>query len=295
MGKNITWLGNSYTDVGYVDLPQTGGGTAFFHDVSETTAEAEDVAQGKLFLTSDGTLTTGTASGGSANLVPYALRPDAELVTTFTYDKLLVQDEGIAMPAYSTSAKTLKASANLSPTITLDPTNYNYVVAERLLAYPIYADGTIIVTGRFEYWLEAINYDIVEIPSGTFKSMADPSKTYTSRINAIFQGGAFFRELYWSSASALTTYSTTAYGIYMTATSPQINGNTLTIKSPALAIRGHTTYLRSTVWNTFEDIRYQYIIELYRSPKGNLNLDGWGDRQGALHIIDCVDNGGTLT
>lgn len=233
--------------------------------------------------------------GGTVNLVPFAVRPDAEKVSSYTYDKQLVKDEEIEMPAYSTSAKTLVASASLTPTVTLDFTNYTYIVAERMLAYPIYKEGTSIATGRMEYWLEAINYDLVEIPGNTLKSMANPEKAMTSRITGIFQGGAFYREIYWSSATALTTYSTNAYGIYMTATAPSVSSSTLTLKSPALAIRGHTTYLRSAVWSTIEDIRYQYIIDLYRAPKGNLNLDGWGDRQGVFHIVDCINNGGTLT
>lgn len=64
MSKNITWLGNSYQNVPYIDLPQTGGGTARFDDASVTTAIASDVASGKIFLLADGTIATGTNSGG---------------------------------------------------------------------------------------------------------------------------------------------------------------------------------------------------------------------------------------
>lgn len=67
MAKNITLLGASYSDVPAVNLPQTGGGTARFDDVSVTTATASDVAQGKVFVASDGTVTTGTASGGGGS------------------------------------------------------------------------------------------------------------------------------------------------------------------------------------------------------------------------------------
>lgn len=69
MAKNISLMGASYTDVPAITLPQTGGGTARFDDASVTTAVAADVAQGKVFLASDGTITTGTASGGGSIVV----------------------------------------------------------------------------------------------------------------------------------------------------------------------------------------------------------------------------------
>ena len=64
MAQNITLLGASYSDVPAVLLPKTGGGTARFDDATVTTATASDVASGKIFLANDGTITTGTASGG---------------------------------------------------------------------------------------------------------------------------------------------------------------------------------------------------------------------------------------
>lgn len=66
MAKNISLMGASYSDVPAVVLPQTGGGTARFDDASVTTATAEDVASGKVFLSSNGTVTVGTGSGGGA-------------------------------------------------------------------------------------------------------------------------------------------------------------------------------------------------------------------------------------
>ena len=64
MAQNIILMGASYSAVPAVQLPKTGGGTARFDDASVTTATASDVASGKIFLASDGTITTGTASGG---------------------------------------------------------------------------------------------------------------------------------------------------------------------------------------------------------------------------------------
>lgn len=67
MAQNITLLGASYSDVPAVRLPKTGGGTADFTDVTDTTAAAADVASGKYFYTSAGVRTQGTASGGGGS------------------------------------------------------------------------------------------------------------------------------------------------------------------------------------------------------------------------------------
>lgn len=67
MAQNITLMGASYSAVPAVQLPKTGGGTATFTDVSDTTAAASDVASGKYFYTSAGVRTQGTSSGGGGS------------------------------------------------------------------------------------------------------------------------------------------------------------------------------------------------------------------------------------
>lgn len=51
MGKDITWLGNSYTDVPYVELPQTGGGYAKFRDMDEVNYAAAPAPAGNAIRT----------------------------------------------------------------------------------------------------------------------------------------------------------------------------------------------------------------------------------------------------
>ena len=64
MAQNVTLWGASYSNVPALTVPKTGGGTASFTDVSDTTASASDVASGKYFYTSAGVRTQGTNSGG---------------------------------------------------------------------------------------------------------------------------------------------------------------------------------------------------------------------------------------
>lgn len=61
MAQSITLQGATYPDVPAVDLPKTGGGTARFTDVSDTTARVVDVAVGSYFYTSAGVKKEGTA------------------------------------------------------------------------------------------------------------------------------------------------------------------------------------------------------------------------------------------
>lgn len=65
MSQNITLLGASYSDVPSILLPKTGGGMAQFDDTTTGDAVAEDIASGKKAWV-NGTLLTGTSSGGSS-------------------------------------------------------------------------------------------------------------------------------------------------------------------------------------------------------------------------------------
>lgn len=73
MAQNITLMGASYSAVPAVTLPKTGGGTASFTDVTDTTAAAADVAAGKYFYSKDGVKTLGTGSGGGGDITVEAL------------------------------------------------------------------------------------------------------------------------------------------------------------------------------------------------------------------------------
>lgn len=228
-------------------------------------------------------------------LKPFLIRPDAQLVKTISYDKYINADEGITIPAYTTSSTTLLASnANLD-TYTIDYVNYNWFILIRTLTTPEYS-VTTKAKGRTEYAIGSAMYEIAEVPANTFHALLDPTKFYTSRTASILAVGAFSRLVYWSSGTAITAYASAAYGTAQTIVAPTLSSGVITFKSPTFIIRGSSTYLSSTYFNALTDIRYQYVIELYRAPKNNLNINGWGQTQQALHMIECAQsNTGKLT
>lgn len=60
MAQNVVINGVTYQNVPEVDIPKSGGGTAKFTDISDTTAAAGDVLSGKYFYTSGGAKTQGS-------------------------------------------------------------------------------------------------------------------------------------------------------------------------------------------------------------------------------------------
>jgi len=221
------------------------------------------------------------------SLTQYALRPDAELIQTYTFDQYAVADLGLTIPAYVTSAQSLKASANLSPTISVDLNNYRYFVVERFLTIPEYS-VTTKGKGRQEYTWCNYCYEVTRANANEFPTIIDSTKKITSVQNFVATN-SLYRLLYWTSSSAIALYATNAYGAYQTPTTPSISNTTLTIKSPALGIRGSTTYFTSTYMNAVTDIRYQYVIDVYRAPLNNLNVDGWEQEQMLQHMVGCIN------
>ena len=220
------------------------------------------------------------------------MRPDAELIQTYTHDSMLVADDEIELPVYSTTAKTLVAVANLTPTVSIDLDEYDYFISERILTIPEY-NITTLAKGRQEYSWSVYNYEIIYMPANTFNALIDPAET-AARTQVVFARGCF-RDLYYSSATAVALYTATTYGLHQVIQAPTVTATVLTIKAPSVTIRGSTTYFADTFYNALTDCRREFIIDVYRAPKKSLNYDGWDLTQGMLSIAnDIKNNNGTL-
>lgn len=84
-------------------------------------------------------------------------------------------------------------------------------------------------------------------------------------------------------------YTATTYTASQVASTPTVSSGKLTVIAPSLQMRGSTTYFTSSAWGKITDIRRQYVIEVWRVPKEDLNVEGWGSYQNALKIANCIN------
>ena len=215
------------------------------------------------------------------------LRPDAQLIQTYTFDSMLVEDQEVTIPEYTTSSTTLLTSQDLSPTITPDYDNYSYFIVEKILSIPTYS-VTTLAKGRQEYGYTNACYEIVRVPENTYQAITGGKTVSSAQFMVV--PTTIARHLYYSSATALGFNTSASYGIHQAVVSPTANATTILIKSPNVTIRGHATYFTQTFFNALTDCRLQYNIKIYRSPNKMLNIDGWQSAQNILEILNNVNS-----
>lgn len=291
-------------------------GTTVLVDLTEDTVTPSTLMQGYTAHDKSGALITGTATGGTVTqdangflvlsdqgggggtttLKMGVIRPDAELVQSWSYDKQVVEDLGLTIPAYSTSTTTLVSAENLSPIVSCDLAQYDYYITIRWLTYPIYASGTTKAGGMQDYSYCVKTYEAVHTPKNKAYSL---DGTSTIGYNAVFREAAHGGIFYWSGSApnfGRLISNSPSYGVYCDPPSSFAfsdlypSGLTLTVSSPALRMRGSSSYYNQTFWEATEDIRYQWVIEIWRSKKGDMNLDGWGLGQMNDRVLSCANS-----
>ena len=233
--QNITIAGANYQDVPSVELNKTGGGTALFVDVSETDAVASDVVSGKKFFTANGTLTTGTNTWNW-------MGREWELVNNnvYTYEDTLDNTLYNGWTP-STTAKTIVNSVNVSPTVSVNMDNYEYLLRWRFVCDVAYIATATLKAVPLKQGIE-IYQSYIKRPSNVTNMEA---KTSNGNACVTLLTAPFIK--YRNTTGTLTMAYTGSYGIYCAATAGTFANSTaanttMTIKTPAISARCNSTY-----------------------------------------------------
>lgn len=243
------------------------------------------------FIDAVGAIPTGAASDPPLG----AIRSDAELVKRISYDKYVVRDLGITLPAYTTSTKTLVASSSLTDeAVECNLTLYQYYVCTRILLIPFYSISDVS-KGRVEYYINEGGYEIFGSRSGGLPVLSDPSARAGYTENSCFSTG-YSLSVYAVSATAYSTHTSTT-GVYASNQSPMFSGYSsvtgegrIIPRSPYLFCKGDSSRFTQQYMDSLTDIRFQYVIDLFRAPNDK-TYDGWLHTQQFYSIIDAIENG----
>lgn len=250
---------------------------------------------GTIGITSNGNTDVTNYATASVNVSPVltlgAIRPDAEVWQEYKEDTLLVADKGVTIPAYSTSNQTLVTGSEIVNLSVSD--SYEYYATWRSIVYPIY-NTNAIAAGREEYSACMWSADLTK-----YIPFSDLQNTKTSDLPAASDSDSRHSIFYWSSSTTLKN-AASSYGVYRNI--PQVTFNytssekKLRISTSNIIIRGSTTYLTQSYFESITDIRSQYILQVWRAPKDGLNLSGWMMNQLTQNVADAISSAShTLT
>ena len=267
MAQNITLLGASYSDCPAVLLPKTGGGTARFDDASVTTATASDVASGKIFLASDGTITTGTSSGGGGGDYPWFGANTTYVGRKLTKTINLKNDTTWDSWTASTTAGSIKAgSSSADLTFTVDYTNGYWFVYKAYIEYVYNAGATLKSIPK-----RGVTYSLyLTFPyfSNNSNLIANTCNTLTYSTPVSGRGGL---RHYGTTANTLSFYAGANYGAYIASPTFALSTTTATIKLGAVSARCNNTYFATARKVDIDSANTNLVVtvDVYKTPIPN--------------------------
>ena len=223
MAQNVSLWGANYQDVPSIIVPKTGGGNAQFFDVSDTTAAAADVADGKYFYTSAGVRTEGTNSGGGGGATNLVQGKFTCGTTTGTVETVSIPYTGSGYPI--AAMVFVSGGAYNSSNTTWYNSVQRYAVGQWTFSKSVQTSTPTYGTSG------SANQGVT---TWIYKNSTSQSTTY-SRSSAM-------------STNVLSSSSTNATGAGATCVRFKGNGKTLTY------------YIASSSYGLLAGLEYQYII-----------------------------------
>lgn len=261
--KDISLVGATFYAVPQVDLPISGGGTASFVEISDTTATAADVASGKYFYTAAGVKTEGTASGGGGGSWSWK-GENATLVKDYALGKTYLADSAYATWTPSTTQETLVSAQPLTAFTTVDFAQYDYVVEWEFHTHFEYGSGS---TGK------AIIYDFYNNQARVCYGTASNLSAVINNTISYYSNGSYGTTsgIYGVNSTGVTVFTTSPYGVYSTggvATSPSASGISITI--PVIYARCNAIYFSTTNAAAVDQSAsyYEQICKIWRVDRG---------------------------
>ena len=263
-----------------------GGGEPYTGEYTVTpSTETQTLPTANKKLTDDVTVNP-IPSGWYNTLQEGVVRPDAELIKTFTFDKMAVSDLNLTLPAYTTTATVFLDTENLEEIIA--PDTFRYFIVEKFCAIPTY-NRSDHLKGRIEYMVSTTCYDVVFAAGGSFKSLSNDD-IYDTASRITQANGAVTKQPYYSSDNVFSVYTSSTYGIGATVQSPTVSSGKIICKSPKWQLRGSANYFTSVYCNALTDIRLQYVIDVWRAPVNGMGQDGWNTTQVLNHMVECAQS-----
>ena len=280
-----------------------------FADPSNTTAVASDVASGKQFLKADGSYDTGTASGGGGGTINIgALRGDATRVVHDVINRRVVQDDGLEIPAYSTTQVSLGSSpAQRSIDLGVASTNYDYLwlACFRGVGIVEYRNTQSLAKGVPEWFASVYGIGLGTAPQ--FASRLKPSvksSNSTPNISDTISATSAIWLCYGSSSSALNVSNSSS--IYTSLRFSNVQSTQLSLTtangqrivkytSPYIFMKGNSSYFSQSAWENVADIHYQFVLDVWRVPNNSGDVRGFSGSSNLLAAMLCGASNGTLT
>jgi hypothetical protein len=264
MAQNITIAGVQYPDVPSVNFAKTGGGTAPFFDVSDTTALAADVRAGKIFHLANGDSATGL-------YVWDWMGEDAECIDDNVHAYSATLDyTGFATWTPSTTAATIVASETKTARA-INTGTYDYFLRWIFTADVAYTSGVTMKAVPIRQVIE-LWQTIIKRPS-SLANLKIPTFTANGCVTLYT---CPIMEYYNTSGSHTMTY-TGSYGFYPAAVAATFSSSTsdtpnLTIKTPSISARCNSSYF-ATARAPYVDQPNSILKlrgELWRMKRSNL-------------------------